>query len=399
MSGKTPRKNPINSFLDVVSVCLVLISLVALCFVVTKPYRSKAEPEPAKTAVDGQKRYITKNIEDIRIGERTLGTNPQGRLDSELDEPVFQILPHCGFSLRYTSEDGSRCDIRLLRPADWLDWELTRLCRASDGKAVDAIDLISEDLISGGFDIDPDYELETWLELPEMGVVGWARVTDVDADVEIESGAGNIVTGVFAHTASSTLDLTVEGQTDPIGCTSNHPFWSVDRQEFVSAGELREGERLALYSGETKRVVQKLPRPGPEVVYNLEVYGEHAYCVTSDGLLVHNDCAFEKHHTIPREIYNPRSKSTVPLLPPELAKDPRIRGVRGSPNIIKIPTDKHRELHQKGYNDSWREAVETLIKEKGDVKKITVDDILKIREDILAKYDLTKYWNARITKK
>ena len=65
MSGKTPRKNPINSFLDVVSVCLVLISLVALCFVVTKPYRSKAEPEPAKTAVDGQKRYITKNIEDI----------------------------------------------------------------------------------------------------------------------------------------------------------------------------------------------------------------------------------------------------------------------------------------------------------------------------------------------
>ncbi|MBQ1338899.1 MAG: hypothetical protein IIY32_11345 [Thermoguttaceae bacterium] len=158
MSGKTPRKNPINSFLDVVSVCLVLISLVALCFVVTKPYRSKAEPEPAKTAVDGQKRYITKNIEDIRIGERTLGTNPQGRLDSELDESVFQILPHCGFSLRYTSEDGSRCDIRLLRPADWLDWEPTRLCRTSDGQAVDAIDLVSEELASGGFDIGPEYE-------------------------------------------------------------------------------------------------------------------------------------------------------------------------------------------------------------------------------------------------
>ena len=313
MSGKTPRKNPINSFLDVVSVCLVLISLVALCFVVTKPYRSKAEPEPAKTAVDGQKRYITKNIEDIRIGERTLGTNPQGRLDSELDESVFQILPHCGFSLRYTSEDGSRCDIRLLRPADWLDWEPTRLCRTSDGQAVDAIDLVSEDLASGGFDVLPDYELETWIDLPEMGVVGWARVTDVDADVEIESGAGNIVTGVFAHTASSTLDLTVEGQTAPIGCTANHPFWSVDRQDFVTAGELREGERLALYSGETKRVVQKLPRPGPEVVYNLEVYGEHAYCVSPYGVLVHNCC---EHVPAPTkaEINNKFGKNRRPYI-------------------------------------------------------------------------------------
>ena len=195
-------------------------------------------------------------------------------------------------------------------PADWLDLELTRLCRASDGKAVDAIDLVSEDLASGGFDVLPDYELETWIELPEMGVVGWARVTDVDANVEIESGAGNIVTGVFAHTVSSTLDLTVEGQTAPIGCTANHPFWSVDRQEFVSAGELREGELLALYSGETKRVVQKLPRPGPEVVYNLEVYGEHAYCVTSDGLLVHNDCTRKLRKNMEKAgVFNPKREA------------------------------------------------------------------------------------------
>ena len=51
-----------------------------------------------------------------------------------------------------------------------------------------------------------------------------------------------------------------------------------------------EGERLLLYNGETKRVVQKLPRPGPQVVYNLEIYGEHVYHVTSDGVMVHNSC-------------------------------------------------------------------------------------------------------------
>ena len=310
MPGKPSHKSLINYLLDAVSVCLLLISLAALFFAVGKSGQTKNKPEAAKTSVDNNKRYVTKNIEDIRIGERTLGTNPQGRLESELDESVFRTVPHCGYALCYTAENGSRCDIRLLRPADWLDWELTRLCRASDGKAVDAIDLVSEDLASGGFDVLPDYELETWIELPEMGVVGWARVTDVDADVEIESGAGNIVTGVFAHTVSSTLDLTVEGQTAPIGCTANHPFWSVDRQEFVSAGELREGELLALYSGETKRVVQKLPRPGPEVVYNLEVYGEHAYCVTSDGLLVHNDCTRKLRKNMEKAgVFNPKREA------------------------------------------------------------------------------------------
>ena len=290
MSEKPSHKSPINYLLDAVSVCLLLISLAALFFAVGKSGRAKTEPELSKASAGDCKRYVTRNIEDIRIGERTLGTNPQGRLESELDESVFQTVPHCGYSLRYTAENGSRCAIRLLRPADWLDWELTRLCRASDGKAVDAIDLVSEDLASGGFDILPDYELETWLELPEMGVVGWARVTDVDADVEIEQGAGNIVTGVFAHMASSTLDLTVEGQTVPIGCTANHPFWSVDRQDFVDAGLLKEGERVQLYSGETKRVVQRLPRPGPQNVYNLEVYSEHVYCVEDLGILVHNKC-------------------------------------------------------------------------------------------------------------
>ena len=138
MSRKPSHKSLINYLLDAVSVCLLLISLAALLFAVGKPGRTKTKPEAVKTSVDNNKRYVTKNIEDIRIGERTLGTNPQGRLESELDESVFQTVPHCGYALRYTAENGSRCDIRLLRPADWLDWELTRLCRSSDGKAVDA---------------------------------------------------------------------------------------------------------------------------------------------------------------------------------------------------------------------------------------------------------------------
>ncbi|MBQ5788683.1 MAG: hypothetical protein IIW01_00205, partial [Thermoguttaceae bacterium] len=88
--------------------------------------------------------------------------------------------------------------------------------------------------------------------------------------------------------SDAVIDLQIEGQPKPIGCTTTHPFWSVDRQDFVEAGRLQQGERVQLYSGETKRVVQKLPRPGPVNVYNLEVYAEHVYRVTPDGVLTHN---------------------------------------------------------------------------------------------------------------
>jgi hypothetical protein len=70
--------------------------------------------------------------------------------------------------------------------------------------------------------------------------------------------------------------------------TGNHPFWSLDRAEFVQVRELAIGERLQTLSGDTKWVQQKLPRPGPEPVYNLEVQGEHVYYAGDSGVLAHN---------------------------------------------------------------------------------------------------------------
>jgi hypothetical protein len=72
--------------------------------------------------------------------------------------------------------------------------------------------------------------------------------------------------------------------------TDNHPFWSVTRQEFIEAGKLQQGEKLQLYNGQAAKVIQILPRPGPEQVHNLEVMNEHVYRVTLAGVLVHNQC-------------------------------------------------------------------------------------------------------------
>ena len=275
------------SALSVVSVCLLLISLAALFFAVNGASRVKAEPEPAKTAVDGQKRYITKNIEDIRIGERTLGTNPQGSVPCENDA-VFSQVKHYSYSLCYRKGNGTQCNIKLLRPEDWLDYEDVRLRREADGKVFDESDFQTSETIP--LETVDDCDVEVWLELPEMGVVGWAKLIEIDDEVIVQPGLGNVVTGTFEHISDEVVDLQIEGQEKPIGCTANHPFWSVDRQDFVDAGLLKEGERVQLYSGETKRVVQRLPRPGPQNVYNLEVYSEHVYCVEDLGILVHNKC-------------------------------------------------------------------------------------------------------------
>ena len=139
-----------------------------------------------------------------------------------------------------------------------------------------------------------------------MGCVGWAKLVKIDTRFQYKPGEGNLVTGTFQHEVGDAVDLYVEGQDEPIGVTETHPFWSVDRQDFVPVGELVEGERLLLFNGETKRVAQKLPRPGPECVYNLEILGEHVYLVTLDGIYVHNqNCAISNRsingRTTPRQ--------------------------------------------------------------------------------------------------
>ena len=217
------------SFSNIVSVCLLLISLTAAFFAVSRTFRVKAVAKAeANASVDVQKQYVTKNIEDIRVGERTLGTNPQGRVDDELDDSIFQTIPFCKYSLRTFKEDDSQCDIQLLRPENWLDEEITRLRRKIDGKVVDEVDLLADSLLLGELNSPDNYALDVWLELPEMGVVGWATLTNVDGNVDVQNGAGNVVTGTFAHVADNAIDLVVEDQAESIGCTNNHPFWSVD---------------------------------------------------------------------------------------------------------------------------------------------------------------------------
>ncbi|MBL8892500.1 MAG: hypothetical protein JNL67_21165 [Planctomycetaceae bacterium] len=148
------------------------------------------------------------------------------------------------------------------------------------------------------------------LDLPELGISGPAWIVDLEPAPLVPAGPGQVVTATFKHASANVLDLVLtntpptnlssppsalsSSPTDSIGVTANHPFWSVDRAEFVQAGELQIGERLQTLSGDIHWVQQKLPRPGPEAVYNLEVHDEHVYYVGKEGVLAHNACDSSK---------------------------------------------------------------------------------------------------------
>jgi len=297
-SSKGHKKRERTLFSRIVT-SVVLISLLWIGVFAWSKSNSPASPQLTPVSLQPQQlqtQYITKNIEDIAVGDRVLGRNPEV---SDADRALFGPEPtpktYLGYFLALPKENDTMTFVELLRPNDWLNDEI-----------VEIIELENEEG-------DLDEAVLVWLELPEMGTVGWAELLEVFQLDEFESGTGNLVTGTFCHLAPETIDLMIE-DIDPIGCTLNHPFWSVDRKAYIDAGELFEGERILLYNGETKRIVQKLSRPGPEIVYNIEVFGEHVYHVTTDGVLVHNEYANPKNIRYTQDSINGKFKDKSSIL-------------------------------------------------------------------------------------
>jgi hypothetical protein len=116
-----------------------------------------------------------------------------------------------------------------------------------------------------------------------------AREADTAFDPVRRTGSTTVQTAEEALLYPQVSRSSVVDQSwERIGVTGNHPIWSEDRHDYIAAMDLRVGERLKNLSGDTVWVQQKLPRPGPTPVYNLEVQDEHVYYVGTNGVLAHN---------------------------------------------------------------------------------------------------------------
>ena len=307
---------------------------------------TRLSSRPAATQV------TTRPIEELKVGDRVMARNPEvsAAQRANWDEPNWGDWLH--LSLIMPNEDGSALKIELLRPESWVldhvdyvidlppdqvtlaaaterpsshkleskntnhdqltslqsivgesastnpkDYHSQRLRRESESRR-NLVPLsplrpfyrdvaMSAEVVSAsgvqfiGLTLD--------MNLPEMGASGTAVVIDVMPCPNVATGEGNPVTATFAHPPSHrVLNVTFEGESNPIGVTDNHLFWSADRQQFLPISMMEIGEHVQTFHGDTKRIEAKLSRAAPQVVYNLEVYGEHVYFVGSLACLVHN---------------------------------------------------------------------------------------------------------------
>ena len=212
-------------------------------------------------------RYSSKSIRDIQsIADRVLADNPEtpGQAPSdfgEFDRESWRIV-----QLEVPKPDGEWMRVTLARPLTWLE---------AAGR---------------------DDHGRLWLEFKELGIAKWANVLAIEPCTEAAVGEGRLVTGKFEHSSADVIDLFVDGVSEPIGTTSNHPFWSEDRRDFVQAGQLRMGERLRLRDGTTPVVTAAVAKSQSVPVFNVEVDGEHVYYVAANGVLVHNAESYITEH-------------------------------------------------------------------------------------------------------
>jgi RHS repeat-associated protein len=207
-------------------------------------------------------RPANKPIEQVQVGDRVHVDSAEAEHDLSLGDDVDPATWR-RIELRAPKQDGSWANVTLLRPLAWIAER-----NACVGERVS-------------------------LDIAEIGIIGEADVLSITACPAIADGPGRIVTGTFRHESAATFDLHVEGLPEPIGTTGNHPFWSMDRQEFVRADSLEPGERLQGLDGPLA-VNSLTRRADPEPVYNLEIQVAHVYHVGSAGVLVHNAYDFAR---------------------------------------------------------------------------------------------------------
>lgn len=137
-----------------------------------------------------------------------------------------------------------------------------------------------------------------YLDLPEMGVQGWATVLSIvpsriDTRLWKERREGDYVirpvTAKFVRESDDVYTIYLESTSEFLGVTGSHPIWSLSRNGWVQASTLVPGESVKTHSG--KAFVSRIEKlEGLHKVYNLEIYRDHNFFASLNAVAVHNGC-------------------------------------------------------------------------------------------------------------
>ena len=107
----------------------------------------------------------------------------------------------------------------------------------------------------------------------ETGIVSQQRVSDI-----------------FSKEVYQTISLTINGEI--IETTPNHPFYSPEYKQWVTADSLMVGDYVYCSDGSIQTVERSIVNnyDSPVKVYNFTVENDHTYFVGKTPVLVHNEC-------------------------------------------------------------------------------------------------------------
>lgn len=209
-------------------------------------------------------RLINENTADAIVTHNPADSESEW---TEIDREDITPYTWKWIDLALPEPDGARTNLSLRRP----NWWIKEAGADSIGKAI-------------------------YLDLPELGIRGWATVRSIRVN-QLDTRLSNWnnqegytlrpITGKFEHVSNEVYDLFFENDTVPIGVTKNHPIWSNDRSGWVSASDLVSGENLKAHRG-AARLMRMEKIWDKRTVYNLEVYRDHTYFVSTNSVLVHN---------------------------------------------------------------------------------------------------------------
>ncbi len=193
-------------------------------------------------------------IETIEVGDRVLspGDDPAQIVPTDVDKS-WRIV-HVTTPSPDRPEDT--IDIALLRPGAWVD-----ALGAKPGSWVP-------------------------LTLAELGVDGFARVRAIERAPPVRDGPGHVVLMTIAHENRSILRMRLRETGEVIEPTALHPLYSVDREGWTKAGQLRIGERVRAEGGPL--TIEELSWRAPGQVFNFEIEKTHAYLVGHSRVWSHN---------------------------------------------------------------------------------------------------------------
>ncbi|MFN0197433.1 MAG: Hint domain-containing protein [Planctomycetaceae bacterium] len=196
-------------------------------------------------------------ISQIEVADKVRGHNPLREQVSDVD---VNPATWRKIRLRMAKSQSLLLWIDLLRPIEWIEHHAV---------------VVGETI---------------HLDLVEMGAVGEAEVLAIEPCPPTQPGLGTVVIGKFVHECrdAELVEIRIEGQSESVRVTPEHPYWSEDREEFVPVGELREGERVSTTKGQ-QRIASLSRTTYTGLLYNLETT-EHVFRVGTHGALVHNMC-------------------------------------------------------------------------------------------------------------